>query len=204
LNKSHAGDALANANKVLRLASNSDPSISIMIPPLVSKELERHISAVVSETSDHLSSMDRQIGVAHIIASSFGADVPEVMYSNLQIIEVLHDLSRGLLDKGIMLDPDDTIMARAAGRAIQPSPPASKGKIQDCIIYMHCLEVFTQLREKGFEGNCVFMTSNTKDFCDRIGVVKEPIRSELDKRSITFVKGWAGVISALGISSVGE
>jgi hypothetical protein len=184
---------------VLRLISRPDPPINLVIPPLVEEEWNDNIDTVSSEITQNLSKLDSQIGVVHTVASALFRNLRRIKYSKLNVVESLTTVSRGLLAHGISLDMDDVVSKQATGRAIALTPPATKGAIKDCIIYMHCLELFSRLRMEGFKANCVFMTSNTKDFCEKTGTVREPVRSELQERSVGFVKSWPEVMIALGI-----
>jgi hypothetical protein len=198
--KERAGAALASIRKILALANNNEPSMNIVIPAPVGEEWKRNVSSVTHNVAEHLSRIDKQIGVIHAIASSFTPISPCLTYAERKIEAALRNLGEGLLNVGMALELDENLKKAATNRAMDLLPPATKGAINDCMIYIHSFELFTRLRNGNFSARCVFMTSNTKDYCESArGPLKEPIRSELEAKSVTFVKTWPRVLPALGL-----
>lgn len=74
-------------------------------------------------------------------------------------------------------------------------PPSRKGTVKDCIIYEHCLEISSLLRRQNFAEKIVFLTSNTKDFCDSNGYAKQQINSDFSNLNIGLCLNWSWAIN---------
>jgi hypothetical protein len=81
---------------------------------------------------------------------------------------LLRQLSADLLAAAVILDHDAAALGRAVDRIIastHPAKPGGKGA-KDSVILEHAVEATSQLRNAGFTGVCVFVSSNTKDFAN--------------------------------------
>jgi hypothetical protein len=86
----------------------------------------------------------------------------------LELPKELKKLSAALLDAAISMDHDAAALGRAVDRIIastHPAKPGGKGA-KDSVILEHALEATTQLRNAGFKGTCLFVSSNTRDFAN--------------------------------------
>jgi hypothetical protein len=83
-----------------------------------------------------------------------------------QLSDRLTSLSQDLLAAVMELDKDDFALRRAADRVIRAELPARKGGkgAKDAIIMEHAVELAIALRAAGFNGLCLFASSNTTDF----------------------------------------
>jgi hypothetical protein len=66
------------------------------------------------------------------------------------------------------MDHDFAALGRAVDRinaSTRPAKPGGKGA-KDSVILEHAVEATAQLRNAGFAGTCLFVSSNTKDFAD--------------------------------------
>ena len=175
------------ASKILDLAKSNPPKIHVLIPPIVPSEWAKHFENVMNDVTQIINRLEtlREIGKFFSITTE---PVEKDLY---RIAECLSALSKGLLEAGIWLDEDNDIKVRAYNRAIEYLPPARRGAVQDCGIYEHSLEVFTQLREQSNDRKCVFLTSNTEDYCGGTKTIpRECINSELKKLSVSFTTTW--------------
>jgi len=194
-----ASAILQNASNIFSLARTTPPSLSIAIPPLVPDEWRQHHHDVFSEVKRYLSKLDNMIGVVAATGISLGISTSAISFSNLGMSDKLKNLSRELLYSGMWFDSEDDVKQRAIDRAVSYTAPATKGAIKDCIIYEHTLELFTKLRSNSFTEKCVFITSNTNDFCEKgSSIPREPIKSELDNISATLTTNWEWALHELG------
>ena len=198
-NATRVSAILEGASKILSLAKTTPPSLFIAIPPLVPDEWRQHHNDVFSEVERHLSKLDSMIGVVVATGISLGINISAILFSNLGMSDRLKNLSGELLYSGMWFDSEDEVKQRAIDRAVSYTAPATKGAIKDCIIYEHTLELFTQLRSNSLTEKCVFITSNTNDFCEKgSSIPREPIKSELDNISVTLTINWEWALHELG------
>ena len=199
-NATRASAILQSASKILSLARTTPPSLCIAIPPLVPDEWRQHHHDVFSEVERYLSKLYSMIGVVAATGISLGINTSAISFSNLGMSDRLKNLSRELLNSGIWLNSEDDVERCATKRAVSDIPPAGKGKaINDCIIYEHTLELFTRLRSNSFTEKCIFITSNTNDFCEKgSSTPREPIKLELDNISATLTTNWEWALHELG------
>lgn len=191
--KSHtnAEKLLESVSNILSMTNDSQPNLSLVIPPLVSGEWEENQSKTSKEVETHLAKIDSIIQVINVAAEFFDKAQPLITYSKLKLHEELLKLSKTVLYAGVWLKSEDVVQQRATNRAISYTPPARKGAIKDCVIYEHSLELFKMLRASNFSKKCVFLTSNIKDFCDENGSSpQEPIKSEFNGISADFTTNW--------------
>lgn len=196
-----AGAILDSAAKILSFAKTTPPSLSIAIPPLVPEEWQDHLGNTKSQVERHISKLDRMINVAISTAKSLSTKASSMTFSELGITDGLVSLAKELRDYGIWLCFDKDVRQHALDRALANRPPARKGAaVNDCIIYDHSLQLFTTLRNNAFSEKCVFMTSNSKDFCCANGSTpKEPIKSELGSISVTLTTDWEWALHELDL-----
>lgn len=202
--KDVAKNQMVNINRILDLGSTeSDCSVVVVIPQLVKNEWDDNWLKVLNKVENHLKKIKNHLEVSHVIASSFDSTLPILVhYSEKKLIEDLKNCGERLLTIGLNLELDESICLQAFHRMINRLPPSSPGTINDCIIYLHTLELFKLLRNKSFAKKCVFMSSNTKDYCENgKRIAKEPIWTELETVDAKFITQWHEVLSALGLWS---
>ncbi len=189
-----AKSILKNILTISDMATTPNQSLILVIPALVQSEWEDNIGGVCTEVKKEVKKVDRKINVFNTCVAELGLDTeePKKAFADLKLDQKLKGLSNQLLTCGIKLDRDESIQIRATNRAIRKEAPARAGSFKDCIIYEHAIELLSILREKGFSKKCLFLTSNTKDFCldNDKKILKEPIKEELEKLSTGFVSNW--------------
>lgn len=136
--------------------------------------------------------MDSKIKVADVVVQTVNGSSRLTKFSDLNLNDKLSDLSCQMLESGLLLKSEDRLKTRATDRAVSSTPPAKKGSaVKDCIIYEHCLDLFRRLRQEDFGKACIFLTSNTKDYCDGGKIYpKEPIIGELGELFVNFATRW--------------
>jgi len=94
---------------------------------------------------------------------------------------------------------DATCAARAhmrLARGIAPGRPGSRN-VADCIISEHILELSRKLRNGGFTGRQVFVSSNIKDF-GPIGQPKPPLDADFAALGIDYLPNIEAAMLSLG------
>jgi hypothetical protein len=80
---------------------------------------------------------------------------------------VLRQLSTDLLAACVTIDHDPDALGRAVDRIVTPTHPVKKENskgAKDAVILEHAVQMTGQLRNAGFAGNCLFVSSNTNDY----------------------------------------
>jgi len=87
----------------------------------------------------------------------------------------------------------------ATQRRVTGTAPGTRGSSNDadCIIVEHVLEFVRQLRARGFQEPCIFVSSNHKDF-GRAPNPKTPLDAEFAALSIDYMKDIADATAQLG------
>ncbi len=128
------------------------------------------------EWTDHIAETENESTIAvngcNAVASICGhMGLPPVAFlpaGVLTLSSLLRSLSADLLAAAVSMDHDAAALGRAVDRIIastHPAKPGGKGA-KDSVILEHAVEATTQLRNAGFTGTCLFVSSNTKDFAN--------------------------------------
>lgn len=171
--------------------------VTLVCPRLVYTEWHKHALNIKTETLRTLEQIELDYLKNAELAKRAGHTFPKVTFHTGAIAQHLYDLSERLLDACILLDSSVGATQRASDRAISYTAPASKGAIQDCVIYEHLIEFFDELTLAAPLGKRFLLTSNTKDYCTDKGLPKPPIDIELAYRNVVFCTRWpwaAGLI----------
>lgn len=182
------------------LTKAGEGQLSLVIPPLVTSEFEKNLSNVEVEARNAVDEFRLRHGILSSIQRAAGDSVPPLGIEAETVITFLKDLTAELLASGTELTQDDEAARRALKRAVSSTPPSSKGTANDCVIYEHALQLMRAIRDAGHSQALVFLTSNTKDFCNS-GTAKEPIQSELAGVNACLCTTWNWAVSQL---TVGE
>ena len=175
-------------------------SISLVTPPPVYDEWNTHAQKIQSEVKKHFNDLEKNIKVAKAIAQIFNQSLPLVNFKELNLPSTLYNLGQNLIDLSIKLEKEEFLSDRILNRAALNTPPASKGGVGDCILYVHTLSVIEKLRKQSFNKSIVFFTSNTRDFCEG-GNPKEPIKNEILALQTELVTTWNWAFKSLNTSS---
>jgi hypothetical protein len=190
---------LTAASSISDMAGGS--GVHLLLPPPVPEEWRDHAERVTSDTEKWAKDLADRYAVMEVVTNHFGNGLPSLDFQPGTLARHLHDLGSQLVTNGIATPKADDPALRANDRAAAYIPPASKGAIKDCIVYEHMLDLVARLREKGYSGRCVFLTSNIRDFCDDRGNPKSPLDAELGRLSVTLCTSWDWARSELGPTS---
>jgi hypothetical protein len=142
------------------------------------------------------------IEITHTVANTVTIALPgAVTYSDRKIEDALVGVSTDFFKNAIFLTDDADCKEGAYQRVIHKQAPSRKSAgLKDCVIIEHSLKLCSQLRVKGFSEKCVFLTSNTKDFC-KPGSDKPqvPLDSQLPSVNLFLTTNWQWTRHELGI-----
>lgn len=198
-----ANRLLNAAGGLVTLSHTPSPDLWVIIPPLVNEEWNEHNQSTLQELEKHFRKLDIWTSVAHASANSVGVNLANpVMFHNQDIAKNLTILAGGFFNNAIALSEDTSCINKAYNRVKNNTPPARRGgQLKDSAIVEHVLEFCSLLRAGGYNNTCVFITSNTNDFCEPNsgGVPKEPLKSEFQSVNLSLVTNWDWGKTTLGV-----
>jgi len=145
----------------------------LVVSHLVQHEWGVHQQELLEEATRHLVEMEDQSGHFHDACSVFGIapGFGRANYAGHAVAAQLHDLSRQLIDSGIVVGPDNECSGRAMHRVTYNIPPSKRGgEAKDCTILEQYLAVCGRLQAAGFARRRVFCSSNTNDYGEAGGL----------------------------------
>jgi hypothetical protein len=193
---------LEAATRLVAQSQTSAPDLWVIVPPLVHDEWIEHSQNTVEKLRRYWAKLDNMIEVAHAAADAVDVILPgAVTYSNQDIERALLQSASDFFNNALFLNDDSACEQRAYRRAINNEAPARKGGgLKDCVIIEHAIELCLQLRAVGFSEKCVFITSNTRDFCEPNSTApKAPLASQLNSAGLSLTTTWEWTKSELGI-----
>lgn len=164
--------------------------IYLIAPHPVETEWVKNAKTVKDEVKKSIDKVATNYEMIKVSAEHHGLSMPKIDFYSHSISQKLFDLSECLINTSIKICQEEGPSLKATKRALGNIPPAKKGKIPDCLLYEHMIELVGQLNGNGFSKKCIFITSNTNDFCDSSGYPKTQIKSELLSLSIQFCTAW--------------
>jgi len=197
-----AGYILKAASYLVSSSQNIVPNLWVVILPGIYKEWREHSQNTKKELTEHWSKLDATIEIAHASANAVNIALPSaIIYSDLGIENILLGLSEKFLSNAIFISTDSDCVNRAYLRLLNKEAPSQKGgEMKDCTIIEHCLELCKQLRNVGFTKNCVFNTSNTKDFCrPSSSELQVPLNVQFDAVNLTLTTKWQWAKAVLNV-----
>lgn len=171
---------ISAANNLLE-ASTKQKTLWIVATTMVENEFNEKLQKVENEVIKHVEKVDKDLEKLRKVANyMFGySKIQPLSFRGMKIAQTLRKIAEYLLDSAILIDSEDDCILRAAKRVANKKRPSQTGNQQykDCEIIEHYLEIARQLRHRGFQEKCVFVSSNTKDFCEE---GKTKIHPDLD------------------------
>jgi hypothetical protein len=139
-------------------------TIHLLIPSPVTTEWDIHIRDRENECRTAVDACNAISAICGHLALPAVAVLPAAV---LTLPAVLRQLSTDLLAACVTIDHDADALRRAVNRIVASTHPVkrpdSKGA-KDAVILEHAVQATGQLRNAGFAGNCLFVSSNTKDY----------------------------------------
>lgn len=197
-----AKNTLEAANNLATQSNNKPRNLWVVIPPPVLHEWREHSQGTLEELQRHLSKLDTMIEIAYATADAIALARPSGVTSLPQSLDIaLAGVSRDFFNNAIILREDSICQQQAYTRLLNKTAPAdTSGGMKDCMIIEHSLKLCSELRMKGFSQKCVFITSNTKDFCQRgSDEPQAPLDAQLASVNLSLTTNWQWTRHELGI-----
>ena len=140
-------------------------TIHLLVASPTQREWTDHIAETENDCTIAVNSCNAVASICDHMALPPVAFLPAGV---LTLSTLLRNLSADLLAAAVSMDHDAAALGRAVDRIIastHPAKPGGKGA-KDSVILEHAVEATTQLRNAGFTGICLFVSSNTKDFAN--------------------------------------
>jgi hypothetical protein len=150
--------------------------------------------------SDELRAVREQLERFRAACRLVGLPVPAQLSPRYERIpDRLAGLATRIHDAAIILADDNDHWLRAVKRHINKLPPAARGEqVKDCAIIEHFLALCDSLRQGGFREKCIFVSSNTKDYCEHAVRLHPNLGREFEAVGLDFVTDFAWARSVLG------
>ncbi|QYX31153.1 PIN domain-containing protein [Sphaerospermopsis torques-reginae] len=168
--------------KLIRKAQANNRNLWLVTNEIVYTEWKENIEPVKNELTEEIKkaelTREKMVNAANIIFD-FNHDFGQII-KTLNLPEHLGNLSKSLLDKCEKIAIDDSHYVEAMKRINKCDAPAQKGKnsAKDCQIFAAFLDIGKQLRNKNFQNNICFITTNFQDY-GKPNAPKSPIDQEL-------------------------
>ncbi|MFM6024376.1 MAG: PIN domain-containing protein [Dolichospermum sp.] len=157
-------------------------SVWLVTNEIVYTEWKENIETVKIELTREIKKAElkreKMVNAANIIFD-FNHDFGQII-ETLNIPEHMENLSKSLLDKCEKIAIDDSHYVEAMKRINKCDAPAQRGKnsAKDCQIFAAFLDIGKQLRNKNFQKNVCFITTNFQDY-GKPNAPKSPVNEEL-------------------------
>ncbi len=139
-------------------------TIHLLIPSPVTTEWNDHILERENECRTAVNACNAVSAICRHLALPAVAVLPAAV---LDMPAELRRLSTNLLAACVTIDHDAEALSRAVDRIVASTHPVrqpdSKGA-KDAVILEHAVQTTGRLRNVGFTGTCLFVSSNTKDY----------------------------------------
>ncbi|MFM6040019.1 MAG: PIN domain-containing protein [Sphaerospermopsis kisseleviana] len=168
--------------ELIRKAEANNRSVWLVTNEIVYTEWKENIENVKMELTKEIEkakiTREKMINAANIIFD-FNYDFGQTI-ETLNLPEHLGNLSKILLDKCEKIAIDDSHYVEAMKRINKCDAPAQRGKnsAKDCQIFAAFLDIGKQLRNKNFQNNICFITTNFQDY-GKPNAPKSPIDQEI-------------------------
>lgn len=139
-------------------------TIHLLIPFPVQTEWSTHVLERENECRTAINACNAVSEICLHLALPTVAVLPAAV---LTMPALLRQLSTDLLNACVTIDQDAAALGKAVSRIVANTHPVkqpeSKGA-KDAVILEHAVQTTGQLRNAGFASNCLFVSSNTKDY----------------------------------------
>jgi hypothetical protein len=159
-------DEVRFAQLFLTSVQKSPKTIHLLVASPTEREWTDHIAETENDCTIAMNGCNAVASICGHMGLPPVAFLPPAVVLNLSTL--LRNLSRDLLAEAVSMDHDFAALGRAVDRinaSTRPAKPGGKGA-KDSVILEHAVEATAQLRNAGFAGTCLFVSSNTKDFAD--------------------------------------
>ena len=185
-----AADALAKAQ--------SAGQLTLFMAPSITPELARNVAIVKRELEQHLTRVDDDVHRAADCLGQCGSCIAVVSLKGSSLQTQLEGRFDRLVNACDILDADDGAKGQAIDRAVNQRRPSTKGSVLDANIIEHYLALGRELKRLGFGRPFVFVSSNTKDYCEA-GALHADLSADFQALSLEYTSTLPWAKKALGL-----
>jgi hypothetical protein len=184
-------DDVASVKAAIRLLSRitaNPASVLLVVTSMVMDEWARNSPSVRDEVLVTIHKLNAQMESVYetcVAADISRADAPPT-FDGAFIVSHLQQIATKLISSAIILANDDDCKTNAYQRVITKVPPSRKGgQLPDCEIIEHYLTLSDRLRSAAVVPKRLFVSSNTKDYCED-GKLHPELADQFSKVGLDF------------------
>ena len=192
----HKGKSI-EAARILTDASVAS-ALTIVAAQTVLDEWQRHRPNIGDELERAIAGLDQSIARVQNAAGAAGMSqaFTPISYTQIAVAAAINNTADLFAAEAQTMDRDDPSWLRAMQRAVHLKRPSQKGQtVHDSEIIEHYLGLCSALRGANFNRPFVFVTANTRDYCDTAGALHGDLQHDFTAVNLDFVKdlSWARV-----------
>lgn len=188
-------------NRVVNAAFGQPTTLNLVLMSQVKGEYENNSEDVLCGLTKHVQMIDGALDRLRSTRVPTMSSLSKI--DRAEAVDIFRRITKDIIDKSIELIEDETCLIKGLKRNQAETPPGVKGNQgADCIIYEHYLECSRMLRDKNYQGNIVYLTSNTNDYMHD-GKPATPINTELSGLNVQLVTRWSWAASHNSLSLSG-
>ncbi|MHA3104535.1 PIN domain-containing protein [Acinetobacter sp. ANC 3791] len=182
-------NSIPYAKLLIELASTTPKSLWLVTSNIVKQEWLEHVDETVKEAElDIVKSELKRQRILTIAKAITDADYIHGQDNRrVNLPQKLKSLSEAVLNKCIIIPPEDAHHLSAMKRVMNYLPPSQRGKSEpkDCMIYELFLSICNDLNSLSFD--FIFASSNTQDYGEKNN---GGIGSELSQFNARYANNW--------------
>lgn len=188
------------ASNVLAAVQGMPPRAHLLVAEVVLTEWSNNLPGVELTLTRHVSKLQADIDRLIACGSALGLPVPLTRSAALDA-SPLRRLAENLLATAHVVSIDGDIETAAFRRALRCIGPARKGKesLGDCAVAETLLRSVGSLRNAGFGGVAVFLSSNKEDFSNGGSLPHPDLEPDFKRLGIQWCVPWNHAVHAMGI-----
>jgi hypothetical protein len=157
---------LEHVRRLLGTLALRPDRVQLIVSYLVPIEWAQNPASVIDEVEHKIRRVDEDIAEIHVAWEHAGPPFPgsPPSYAGGRLPVALAALAGTVLRWAVVIDRDDTCVARALDRVQNKAPPSHAGMVKDAIHLEHYLELCRQLHAAGLLARRVFVSANKADF----------------------------------------
>ncbi len=180
----------------VRAASDAPPKLHLIVTEGVDGEYAKNLPETLQDLQERI------IHFSQVSLSLPSTADSSPLRSGLASIEKnLEVLTNQIHQSSRTIATEQACVSKARQRLSAGTAPGKRGSTNDadCIIIEHFLEFVAKLRALGFQGSCIFVSSNHRDF-GRAPNPKTPLDSEFANLGIDYMGDIASAMEQAGLA----
>ncbi len=198
LRQSQKMSHLEGAIDILQKMASS--SLSVVVTTTIEREYSDHINQICVELERYVAKLiaDNERLINSIESVNLAYEFNIIRMNTIKLSDALKTIADGILKDSIILDRDDECIGKAHTRVERYSAPSQRGKSEakDCVIVEHFLKFSHELRDSGFSGKMVFITSNSRDY-GTAPKFRSPLDQDFQKVNVLYANTFKWALSLL-------